>query len=449
MHAVWAGGASKMSGTVYIATDAHMQMLNAVYAKFAHANPLHTSEFPSIPRMEREIVAMAWSVLGGEANKTGCGVVTSGGTESILLACKAARDRWCQEHAPWFAGALYTSPHFREYTDVPEILVARSAHAAFWKAASWLNVRIVVLEVNPETFRLDAAAVRRHLNKRTMLVVASAPCYPHGVVDDVEGIARLCAKRNVPLHVDACLGGFCLPFVAEVRAAANEAGPPPFDFRVPGVTSMSVDTHKFGMAQKGTSVLLYRSRELRKFQYTAVTDWSGGLYISPTLPGSRNGALVATAWASLVHLGRRGLVDAARGIVAARDELVRAVDNIDGLRVYGNPAMGVVAIGADDAASGGGLDALHVLDLMTERGWALNALQKPLCFHVCFTGAHSLPTAKSFVSDLVACAEEARRKREHGEESGGKARMYGFAGSFPDRGAIGDVLVAFQDGICG
>ena len=441
----WRDGESKMSGTVYMATTEHLNMLSEVYAIYAHANPLHADSFPSIPRMEQEIIAMARSLLDPQTTEGVCGCVTSGGTESILLACKAARDAWCHRQAPWYAGASYASPHFRAATDVPEIIVARSAHAAFWKAASWLNVRIVVLEVDPSTMRLTAAAVRRRISRRTMLVVASAPCYPHGVVDDVQAIADLCKRRGIPLHVDSCLGGFCLPLVQELRPDLV----PTFDFRVPGVTSISADTHKFGMGQKGTSVLLYRSKEMRKFQYTAVTEWSGGLYISPTLPGSRNGGVVATAWASLICLGRSGLRASAEGILQARDVLVDAVSRIDGLCIMGIPAMGVVAVGTDTKAPNGGIDSLIVMDLLTARGWVLNALQKPLSFHVCFTGAHSLETARKLASDLAECAEEARRMKEKGVASDGKARVYGLGGTFPDRGAVGDLLIHYQDGVLG
>ncbi len=235
--------------------------------------------------MEREVVAMTAAMLGGGPGgaRSVCGCVTSGGTESILTAIRATRD--------FFADVRGISE--------PEMIVAVSAHAAVYKAAQYFNIRLVRVPVDAN-LQMDVAATRRAVTKNTILIYASAPGFPHGVVDDVVALSDVARAAGAGLHVDACLGGFVLPFAAKAGWRRGEGLGRPFDFRVPGVTSMSADTHKYGLAQKGSSVLLYANPELRRYQYTAVTEWSGGLYISPSAPGSRPGGLIAQTWASLV-----------------------------------------------------------------------------------------------------------------------------------------------------
>ena len=245
---------------------------------FSTANPLHPDAWPSVCRMESEVVAMTASMLGGDSSSTSssaransvCGCMTSGGTESILLAMKAYRDYASSRRWRWRGSSRAR----------PEVVLAPTAHAAYWKAAEYFGLRLVLVPVSKD-MRLSGASVRRALSRNTVAVVASAPSYPHGVVDDVAGIAAVARAGGVPLHVDACLGGFVLPFARKLGWPV-----PPFDFDVPGVTSMSVDTHKFGQAHKGTSVLLWASPSLRRHQYTRITDWSGGLYISPSMAGT-------------------------------------------------------------------------------------------------------------------------------------------------------------------
>eukprot|EP00878_Enallax_costatus_P033408 GHUV01036837.1.p1 GENE.GHUV01036837.1~~GHUV01036837.1.p1 ORF type:complete len:313 (+),score=53.53 GHUV01036837.1:569-1507(+) len=255
-------------GVVYISNEAHKELLDETYALFSWTNPLHADVFPSVRQMEAEVVAMTAAMMNGGPNTSApdaCGAMSSGGTESILLAVKAARD--------------YMAAH--KGIRHPEMVVGVSAHAAYWKAAEYFNIKLVQAPLGPD-YRLHGSTVARYITRNTVLVVASAPGFPHGVVDDVAGIATAARKRGVLCHVDACLGGFLLPFVERLGYEV-----PLFDFRVPGVTSMSVDTHKFGMAHKGTSVILYRSPNIRRHQFTAITDWTGGLYISPSMAGSR------------------------------------------------------------------------------------------------------------------------------------------------------------------
>jgi len=423
-------GSSQISGAVYIGSANHRKMLDQVYSMFAVSNPLHASVFPSVRQMEAEVVAMTGRMLGGggEANPDVCGAMTSGGSESILLAMKAARD-WARN---------------KRGVRRPELIIARSAHAAYYKAAEYFKMRLITLPVDKD-WRLSGEAVKKALTSNTAAVVASAPGFPHGVVDHIEDIAKVCRRKGVWLHVDACLGGFVLPFARKLGRQI-----PPFDFSVPGVTSMSADTHKFGLADKGTSVVLYASPEHRMLQYTSITDWSGGLYISPTMAGSRPGALIATAWASMVRMGEEGYLESTRRLMAAVDRFKEGVNTIPELEVMGSPEMSVVAIQARDSAK---LNVYKLNDLMEKAGWHWNALQSPPALHFCFTPNHVGDGSSNGKqqTDVVQQLLEALRAgvatlmANPDAVQGGSAPMYGMANVVPDRGMIGEFLVAYQD----
>jgi sphinganine-1-phosphate aldolase len=282
---------------------------------------------------------------------------------------------------------------------------------------------------------MDVSATARAIGKNTILIYASAPGYPHGAIDPVEDLAALAKKRGVCLHVDACLGGFVLPFIP----SSNQSTLPLFDFRAPGVTSLSVDTHKYGLSQKGSSVVLYASSLLRQYQYTAVMDWSGGLYISPSQPGSRSGGLIAQTWASLLHLGRNGYQVIANRIFRAAVLLRDGISHIHGLQVLGSDVSMVVAWGSSDPL----LDIYVVNDIMITKGWHLSVLHTPAALHMCITPAN-LECVSELLNDLKAAVDETRNSSD-GEISGGKAPIYGLAGALPDRDLVGDILKDVQD----
>ncbi|GAX84109.1 hypothetical protein CEUSTIGMA_g11532.t1 [Chlamydomonas eustigma] len=418
-------GKSPLSGAVYIGSDAHRQLLDSAYNLFSLSNPLHADIWPSVRQMEAEVVAMTSAMVGGGPDGPApdvCGAMTSGGTESILMAIKASRD------------------YMRATRGVrrPEMILANSAHAAYWKACEYFKIKAVVVKVGSD-YRLSARQVKRHVTSNTAIVVASAPGFPHGLVDDIQGIAQVVKRAGVCLHVDACLGGFVLPFAMQLGYQI-----PPFDFSVPGVTSMSVDTHKFGMAHKGTSVVLYADREIRQHQFTGITDWTGGLYISPGLAGSRPGALIATAWASLVKCGMSGYLEATRQLMEAATSFCQGVETrIPHLQVVGKPDMCVVAFKAKNPKI---LNIYKLNDLMTKRGWHLNALQAPPALHFCFTAAHNLQLVEALVKDLAEVSEELVSNPEVAKNmSGGSAPMYGMANVVPDRRMVAELLVAYQD----
>ena len=404
------------SGAVYHGDPEHVAFLNRVYASQSQSNPLHPDLWPSATKFEAEIVSMTAHMLGAEhaaADAPVVGTVNSGGTESILLAMKAYRD---------FA---------RERRGIaePEIVAPVTAHAAFDKAAKYFDMPLVRVPVD-DGFKADLGAVSDAVTERTAVVVGSAPTFPHGVIDPIPELAALAAEHGVGCHVDACLGGFIVPWAERLGYPV-----PPFDFRLLGVTSISADTHKYGYAAKGSSVVLYRGKELRQFQYYTTADWPGGLYLSPTFAGSRPGALSAECWAAMLSIGEHGYLEAARRILETGARVRDDVGAIPGLRVLGDP-LWVIAFAADE-----GLDVFQIMENMARRGWSLNGLQRPAAVHIAITLRHTLPgVADRFLDDLQASVSEVRANPA---VQTGLAPIYGMAASLPEeivRGLLGAYL---------
>jgi glutamate/tyrosine decarboxylase-like PLP-dependent enzyme len=405
------------SGAVYHGDPDHIDFLSRVYALYSQANPLHADLWPSITKFEAEIVAMTADMLGARrAPDPVCGTLSSGGTESILLAMKTYRDQARKEKG------------IRR----PEMVVPVTAHAAFDKAAAYFGIKMVKIPVDRD-FRADVAAAARAINRRTVVVVGSAPSFPHGMMDPIAKLSELARGRGVGFHTDACLGGFVLPWAEELGYAV-----PPFDFRLPGVTSMSADTHKYGYAAKGTSVVLYRTPELRRHQYFTIADWPGGLYFSPGFAGSRPGALSAACWAAMVSIGRDGYRDATRRILETAGTIKAGIAAIPEIRILGDP-LWVVAFTSPT------LDIYRIMDAMGHRGWSLNGLHRPSCVHLCVTLPHTRPgVAARFITDLQSAVEEVKQSPA---AEGGMAPVYGLAANLPLRGVVGDMLRAYVDAL--
>ncbi len=410
-----------LSGAVYNGDAGHVDFMNKVYALTSQVNPLHSDVWPSATKYEAEIVSMVADMLGAGPNNRQagpgeqiCGAVSSGGTESILLAMKSYRDRARAERGE----------------RSPELVVPSTAHAAFDKAAHFFRIKLKRVPVGKD-FLADVKAMKAAVTKHTVVLVASAPGFPYGLVDPVEELAAFAKKRGLGFHVDACLGGFVLPWARQLGAPV-----PPFDFSVPGVTSMSVDTHKYGYAAKGTSVVLYRGHGLRSYQYYTLTDWPGGLYFSPTLAGSRPGALSAAAWAAMVSMGKEGYLEATRKILATTEQMKTGVRAVPELELIGE-AVFMVAFRSKS------LDVYRVLDELGKRGWNLNGLHRPAAVHLCVTLRHTQEgVAERFVNDLKAAVEEVKSKPATG---GGMAPVYGMAGTMPLKGFVGDFLKKYLD----
>ena len=405
------------SGAVYHGGDDHVEFLSRVYAATSQVNPLHADLWPSGAKFEAEIVAMTAAMLGGDdPGRQIVGTVTSGGTESILLAMKAYRDR--------------ARARVRGRVTRPEVVAPATAHVAFDKAAQCFGVKLVRVPVGAD-YRADVAAMARAVTRRTVALVGSAPTFPHGVIDPIEELAAVAAERGIGFHTDACLGGFVLPWARRLGYDV-----PPFDFSVPGVTSMSADTHKFGYAAKGTSVVLYRGAELRSHQYFTATEWPGGLYFSPTLAGSRPGGLSAACWAAMVATGEDGYLEATGRVLETGAAIRDGIAAIPQLRVLGDP-LWVVAFASDT------VDVYRVLEHMARRGWSLNGLHRPAAVHLCVTLRHTRPgVAERFLADLRASVAEALSQPTDDQ---GLAPVYGLAATLPFRGVVRDLLKRYID----
>lgn len=403
-----------VSGAVYHGDEAHIDFLNRVYAIHSQSNPLHADVWPSTTKFEAEIVSMTAHMLHGDPEQGVCGTVSSGGTESILLAMKTYRD-WARQT--------------KGITE-PEMIIPTTAHAAFVKASQYFGIKVHRIPTGPD-FRADVAATERAITPNTVVIVGSAPPFPHGLVDPIEELSELAHQRGIGFHTDGCLGGFILPWVEKLGYPV-----PLFDFRLPGVTSISADTHKFGYAAKGTSVILYRSPELRHFQYFSITDWPGGLYNSPTFAGSRPGGLSAACWAAMVSMGEGGYLEAARRIMDSATWITAEVRKIPELQVMGDPTFVIAFQSAQ-------LNIYQILEYMTQRNWGLNGLHLPPSVHLCVTLRHTQPGVKErFIEDLKAAVAYVKQNPQAAE---GIGPVYGMAASADLRGMVADVLNWYMD----
>ncbi len=371
----WRGG--RVFSLVYSAGDDVHELLQDALSLYSAENGLNVLAFPSIGVMQHDIVANTATLLGADDPASGGGVegyLTSGGTESLLQAVKTARDVARQDR-----GIAH-----------PQVVAAESAHAAFTKAADYFDVELTRVPVGAD-FRVDVDAMADACTDRTIMVVGSAPTYPQGVVDPIADIADLARRRGLLCHVDACMGGFLLPFLARLGRFAE-----PFDFRLPGVTSMSADVHKYGYAAKGVSVILYRHAELARHQVFATSDWLGGFYASTAMAGTRPAGPVAAAWAALMHIGTEGYVELTRTAHDAARALRAGIESIDGLAVRGDPPATVLAFGAADPAA---LDIFAVGQRLQADGWYLDRQQRPDSLHAT-VHAGTAATVPFLVDDL-------------------------------------------------
>ncbi|KAL3422418.1 hypothetical protein PVAG01_06574 [Phlyctema vagabunda] len=425
-HTRWEDG--YVSGAVYSGESGLIKLQTEAFGKFTVANPIHPDVFPGVRKMEAEIVAMVLAMFNAPLG--GAGVTTSGGTESILMACLSARQKAYAE---------------RGVTE-PEMILPETAHTAFRKAGSYFGIKVHLVACPAPSYQVHVPSVSRLINSNTVLLVGSAPNFPHGIIDDISSLSKLAVKRKIPLHVDCCLGSFLVPFL-EKAGYETEL----FDFRLKGVTSISCDTHKYGFAPKGNSTVLYRTAALRTYQYFISPDWSGGVYASPSIAGSRPGALIAGCWASLMATGETGYISACHSIVGAAKNIITAINQNPGLSsdlsVLGHPLVSVVAFTSKT------LDIYDIADAMSGKGWHLNSLQDPPAIHVAVT----LPITKvweKLVADLEAVVEGEKEKERvrivegkgaKGKSVGDSAALYGVAGSLPNKSVVVELAGGFLD----
>jgi sphinganine-1-phosphate aldolase len=408
--AAWKEG--RVSGAIYYGDDDHNALLNSAFSLYSIANPLHPELNPSGMKLESEVISMTAALVRGTCESV-CGCTTSGGTESIILAIKAHRDLYCRKYG----------------ISEPEVVCCVSAHAAVDKACDLMGLRQVRIPMDDQ-YCMSLSHLRRAIGPNTIMVYASAPSYPQGTIDPITEIGRIAQQHGIGLHVDCCLGGFVLPFAKRLGYSL-----PDFDFNVLGVTSMSLDTHKYGYALKGSSVVLYRTEELRQAQYFCYGDWSGGLYTTPTLAGSRSTGLIAQCWASMVSLGEEGYLRLVADIMTTARDMAEGVRGIPGLRLLGRAEAMIVCFAGE-----GDVNVYSVGDAMGRRGWSLNSLQHPASVHMCCT-VRQVGQTQAFLRDLRECVEEVRGAPEL---AGGKAAVYGATSALPE-GPVNELLKVYND----
>jgi glutamate/tyrosine decarboxylase-like PLP-dependent enzyme len=368
----WRNG--RVFSLAYYAGPEAIAVAEDAYRRFSGENALSTDAFPSLRIMQSDVLSMVGPWLG--ADKDSAGFMTSGGTESILMVVKAARDQFAATNRS-------TSPN---------IVLPTSAHAAFEKACHYFGVESRRSEVGPD-WRADVEAMERLIDSNTILLVASAPQYPQGVIDDVTSIAALAMKHGVNCHVDACMGGVTLAYLEKLGHAIQ-----PWNLLVPGVTSISVDLHKYGYTSKGASVVMYRNKQLRSHQGFFTDNWLGGMYASSGVLGTKSGGAIASAWAVLCHLGDDGytrLTDHAR---QATEKLADHITAHEHLVLRGYPDSTLISFGATDPSK---LNVFAVADELRRRDWYVDRQTPPDSLHCTVSAVHR-NTMDTFIVDLDA-----------------------------------------------
>ncbi len=388
---------------VYWAGDAHHRLVKEAHERFMAENALNPMAFKSLKRMEREVIEMTASML--HAPPTAVGTMTSGGTESLLLAVKTYRDR-ARAKKPWLRR--------------PNMVVPETIHVAFDKAAHLFGVRKKVAPVGDDG-AVDPRALERLVDAGTVMIAGSAPQYPHGTVDPITELGRIALAHDVPLHVDACFGGFVLPCLERLGVRL-----PAWDFRVPGVTSVSADIHKYGFGAKGASTIVYRDMSYLRHQFFVSTGWTGGIYVSPGLPGTRPGGPIAAAWAAMRALGEDGYLALAKDAWQAAEHLRAGIARIPGLRVMGQPHSTIVTWASSDEA----VDVFAVCDRLQALGWGVDRQQKPPSVHLT-VNASNLPVVDTYLADLAEAVAHVRRHPEL--RTSGDAAIYGLMAKVPVR----------------
>ncbi len=372
----------------YNAGDEVVALAEEAYRRFSTENALNTDAFPSLRRVQADVVGIVGSWL--EAGEDGAGFMTTGGTESILMAVKAARERGRAERG-------VTSPN---------VVLPTSAHAAFEKGCAYFGLESRRIAVRDD-WRADPDAMADAVDENTVLLVGSAPQYPQGVVDPITEIAAIAAERDVNCHVDACMGGVTLTYLARLGHDI-----PAWNFSVPGVTSISVDLHKFGYTAKGASVIMHRSKRLRSFQTFVTDNWLGGFYGSSGVLGTKSGGAMAAAWAVLHHLGDEGYLRLTAAARRACDQLADAIEATPELRLRARPEATLLSFGASDPDA---LDVFAVADALLRRGWYLDRQGPPPSLHCTVNAVHD-GRIDAFVADLRASIDEVLAARSTGDQ---------------------------------
>ena len=391
---------------VYYVDDEYYDFLKKAHHTYFSENGLNPMAFQSLKNMESQVVQMTAALLnGGEKH---VGTMTSGGTESILMALKCYRDR-ARKKTPWIRK--------------PEVVLPATAHVAFDKAAHYFGLKLRKAPID-EQGRVNLKKVKKLINRNTILLVGSAPQYPHGSIDPIEELAEIALKKKLPLHVDACFGGFILPWLEK-----NGVELPTWDFRVEGVTSISADLHKYGYAAKGASAIIYKDMSYLTHQFFITTEWSGGIYAGPTMAGTRPGGPIAAAWGALQAMGEDGYCDLAQIAWDSSEKLRAGINNIEGLYLLGLPHSPIVTYASQDPE----VDIYAVADQMSQQGWDVGRQQNPPSIHLT-VNARNAPIIEDYLADLQKAVSKVKTQPELRKE--GEAAMYGMMAKVPVRGLV-------------
>ena len=411
----WDNG--KVTGAVYHGGHHLKDIINQAYSLFSITNPLHPEIFPYIRKMEAETIRMCCNLFNG--NKDTCGVMTSGGTESIILAMQAYRDYG-----------------YEKGIDIPEIIAPRTAHAAFSKAAHYFKMKIIYIpNKDDDSYTVDIDLVKEAINSNTVCLVGSAVQYPHGTCDNIIALGKLAETYKIGLHVDSCLGSFLQAYLPKL--GYNDI---PCDFRVNGVTSISVDTHKFGFSSKGSSVLLWKNNNWRQYHYFIEMSWPGGIYATPAISGSRPGGLIACTWTAMISLGDNGYIQCFKEIMNCVEIIKKGINEISDLKLCGNPTNSTFAFITTKTSKISNI--LYIGEAMRKKGWSLGSLHKPTALHFTVTYA-SCKHGVQFVSDLKESVQQVIQNPKAYKT--GNVQLYGVADSLSDTGVIDVVVKGYCD----
>jgi len=409
-------------GLVYHHSEGHTELVKKAHHQFFSTNALNPMAFGSLQRMEHDVIRMTAKMLHGDDEVVG--TMSAGGTDSILLAVYTYR-QYARRHKPWIR--------------LPEIVVPESAHASFFKGGEFFDVKVVKTPLDSD-YRANVAAMAEAINENTIALVGSATCYPYGVIDPIEELSALAVKHELPLHVDGCIGGFMLPWIEKLEPEHQLTPIPPFNFRVPGVTSMSADLHKYGYAAKGASAIMYRGMKYLRCQFSAATDWCGGIYASPTFAGTRPGSTIAAAWASLQGLGEEGFIQNARKTMDVTKKFYEGINAIPELEVLGKPAMPILAFGSPVK----GFSTYAVGDYLEGKNWHIDRLQYPESLHLILNPGHG-EIVDQWLADLRDAVAHVKAHPDAAFE--GSAPMYGLIAKAPMRSMVKQQVLALFEGM--
>lgn len=392
---------------VYHLGDEHTQALKEASNLFFSESYINPFAFESLQRMEREVVQMTAGMLN--ANGEAVGTMSSGGTESIFLALYTYRE-WGRKS--------------RKLKEPLELIAPVTIHPAFEKAAHILGIEVKKTPVDDNSHAI-VQEMEKHIGPQTLMLAVSAPSYPHGVLDPVEAASDLAVQHKLPLHVDGCIGSFLLPWWEQLRPGTL----PAWDFRLPGVTSMTADTHKFAYGAKGSSVLLYRSMKYLRHQFFITTDWPGGIYASSTLLGSRSGGPIAAAWMAMNSLGQEGYLKHTQAIIEGVEHMREGLSAMPEIRIIGEPCMNIIAFTTRSNKP----DIFVVADQLAEQGWYVDRQQRPNCIHITVM-QKNLSVIPQYLSDLRVALDYAKANPR--AKAKGNAALYGLMARIPFRGMV-------------